>query len=144
MILLNIAKWHDSLISQSLVYSGDRQAPQDLSNLLLGGTDSDPDTWLMHHKSTLAFLRRIANASISKRYSLRNQYISTRSYESWILPNFIPTYALYVDSCTREKFHLSWRKPQLGKIQSYTLHCVESYVMYIPLLNGRSLILRLK
>jgi hypothetical protein len=40
--------------------------------------------------SILAFLCRNANTSISKRYFLRNWYISSRSYESWIAPNFIP------------------------------------------------------
>jgi hypothetical protein len=94
--------------------------------------------------SILAFLCRIANASKSKRNFLRNQYISTRSYESWITPNFIPMYASYVDSSTWEKFHPSWRNPKLGKVQSYILYCVETYAMHIPLLNGRSLILRLK
>jgi hypothetical protein len=110
------------LTSQSLVYNGDRQAPPDLSNLLPEGTDSDPDTLLMRHMLILAFLRRIDNASISKRYSFRNQYISTRSYESWISPNFLPKYALYLDSGTREKFHPSWRNIQLGKIQLYIVH----------------------
>ncbi len=80
----------------------------------------------------------------SKRYSLWNWYISTRSEESWISLNFIPMCASYVDSGTREKFHPSWRNPQLGKIQSYILHWVESYSMYTLFLNGRSLILRLK
>jgi hypothetical protein len=63
MLLLSIPKWRNLLNSQSLVYDGDRQAPPDLSNLLPEGTDLDPDTWLMHHESMLAFLRRIANAS---------------------------------------------------------------------------------
>jgi hypothetical protein len=63
VLLLSIAKWRDSLNSQSLVYDGDRQAPPDLSNLLPEETDSDPDTWLAHHESMLAFLLRIANAS---------------------------------------------------------------------------------
>jgi hypothetical protein len=58
MLLLSVAKWQDSLISQSLVYNGDRQAPSDLSNLFLEGTDLDPDTWLMCHMSVLAFPRR--------------------------------------------------------------------------------------
>jgi hypothetical protein len=58
-----MAKWRDLLNSQSPVYDGDRQAPPDLLNLLLEGTDSNPDTWLMHHELMLAFLRRIANAS---------------------------------------------------------------------------------
>ncbi len=48
-LLLSIAKWHDSLNSQSLVYDGDRQAPPDLVNLLPEGTDLDPDIWLMRH-----------------------------------------------------------------------------------------------
>jgi hypothetical protein len=55
MLLLSIAKWRDSLNSQSLVYDGDRQAPPDLLNLLLEGTDSDLDAWLMHHKSIPTF-----------------------------------------------------------------------------------------
>jgi hypothetical protein len=50
------------LNSQLLVYGGDR-APPDLSNLLPEETDLDPNTWLMHHESMLAFLSRIANAS---------------------------------------------------------------------------------
>ncbi len=50
MLLLSIAKWHDSLNSQLLVYDGDRQAPPDLLNLLPKETDLDPDTWLMRHK----------------------------------------------------------------------------------------------
>ncbi len=87
MLLLRIAKWRNLLISQLLVYNGDRQASPDLLNLLQEETDLDPDTWLMHHMSILAFLHRIANASISKRDSLRNWYISTRSYECWISPN---------------------------------------------------------
>jgi hypothetical protein len=63
MLLLCIAKWRDLLNSQSLVYNGDRQAPPNLSNPLPEETDSDPDTWLMHHESMPAFLHRIANAS---------------------------------------------------------------------------------
>jgi hypothetical protein len=63
VLLLSIVKWRDSLTSQLLVYDGDRQAPPDLSNLLLEETNSDPDTWTMRHMSILAFLRRIANAS---------------------------------------------------------------------------------
>jgi hypothetical protein len=44
MLLLSIAKWRDSINSQSLVYDGDRQAPPDLLNLLPEETDLDPDT----------------------------------------------------------------------------------------------------
>jgi hypothetical protein len=62
MLLLSIAKWHDSLNSQSLVYDGDRQAPLDLLNLLPEGTDLDPDIWLMRHKSIPAFPRMNASA----------------------------------------------------------------------------------
>jgi hypothetical protein len=39
MLSLCIAKWHDLLISQSLVYVGDKQTPPDLLNLLPEGTD---------------------------------------------------------------------------------------------------------
>jgi hypothetical protein len=63
MLLLSIAKWCNLLNSQLLVYDGDRQAPTDLLNLLPEGTDSDPDTQLMHHESILAFLRGKANVS---------------------------------------------------------------------------------
>jgi hypothetical protein len=58
MLLLGITKWRNSLISQLLVYDGDRQALQDLLNLLLEGTDSDPDIWLTRHMSILAFPHR--------------------------------------------------------------------------------------
>ncbi len=67
MLLLSIAKGHDLLNSQSLVYDGDRQAPPDLSNLLPEGTDLDPDTWLAHHNSTSASPRRNAIASLNRR-----------------------------------------------------------------------------
>jgi hypothetical protein len=63
MLLLSIAKWRDSLNSQSPVYDGDRQAPPDLLNLLPEGTDLDPDTWLTRHGLMLAFLCRKANTS---------------------------------------------------------------------------------
>ncbi len=39
MLLLSITKWCCLLISQLLVYNGDRQAPPDCSNLLPEGTD---------------------------------------------------------------------------------------------------------
>jgi hypothetical protein len=63
VLLLSIAKWHNSLTSQLLVYNGDRPAPLGLLNLLPEGADSDPDTWLMHHILIPAFLCRIASAS---------------------------------------------------------------------------------
>jgi hypothetical protein len=66
MLLLSIPKWHDSLNSQLPVYDGDRQAPPDLSNLLPEGTDTDPDKWLMRHKSILAFPYRNASASSNR------------------------------------------------------------------------------
>ncbi len=43
MLLLGIAKWRNSLNSQSPVNVGDRQTPPDLLNLLPEGTDLDPD-----------------------------------------------------------------------------------------------------
>jgi hypothetical protein len=67
MLLLSIVKWRDLLNSQSLVYNGDREAPPDLSNLLPEGTDLDPDTWLMRHKSIAAFPVRKAIASSNRR-----------------------------------------------------------------------------
>jgi hypothetical protein len=63
MLLLSIAKWHNLLNSQLLVYDGDRQAPPDLLNLLPEGTDPDPDTWLTRHEPMLTFICRMANAS---------------------------------------------------------------------------------
>jgi hypothetical protein len=70
MLLLSIAKWRYLLNSQSPVYDGDRQAPPDLLNLLLEGTDSDPDVWLTHHESIPAFPHRNASRGSfgSKRY----------------------------------------------------------------------------
>jgi hypothetical protein len=67
MLLLSIAKWHDSLNSQSPVYDGDRQAPPDLSNLLPEGTDPDPDTWLTQHNSIPAFPCKNVSASSNRR-----------------------------------------------------------------------------
>ena len=67
MLLLSIAKWCNLLNSQLLVYNGDRQAPPDLLNLLPEGIDSDPDIWLMRHKSMPAFPRRKASASLNRR-----------------------------------------------------------------------------
>ncbi len=58
MLSRSIAKWRNLLNIQSPVYDGDRQAPLDLSNLLLEGTYLDPDTWLTRHGSMLAFLAR--------------------------------------------------------------------------------------
>jgi hypothetical protein len=66
MKLLSIAKWRDSLNSQLPVYDGDRQAPPDLLNLLLEGTDLDPDEWLTRHKSIPAFPRRNSSASLNR------------------------------------------------------------------------------
>jgi hypothetical protein len=43
MLLLSIAKWRNLLNSQLLVYDGDRQAPLDLLNMLLEGTELNPD-----------------------------------------------------------------------------------------------------
>jgi hypothetical protein len=70
MLSLSIAKWRDSLNSQLPVYVGDRQAPPDLLNLLPEGADSDPDVWLMRHKSIPAFPHRNASRRFfgSKRY----------------------------------------------------------------------------
>ncbi len=70
MLLLSIAKRRDLLNSQLPVYVGDRQAPPDLLNLLPEGTDSNPDVWLMGHKSISAFPHRNASRRSfgSKRY----------------------------------------------------------------------------
>jgi hypothetical protein len=67
MLSLSIAKWCDLLNSQLLVYDGDRQAPPDILNLLLEGTDLDPDTWLTRHRSIPAFTRRNASPSSNRR-----------------------------------------------------------------------------
>jgi hypothetical protein len=67
LLSLSIPKWRDLPNSQLLVYDGDRQAPPDLSNLLPEGTDSDPDIWLMCHKSIPAFPRRYTSASSNRR-----------------------------------------------------------------------------
>jgi hypothetical protein len=67
MLLFSIAKWCDSLNSQSPVYDGDRLTPLDLSNLLPQGTDLDPDEWLTLHKSIPAFPHKNASASSNRR-----------------------------------------------------------------------------
>jgi hypothetical protein len=109
MLLLSIAKWRCLLISQSLVYDGDRQAPPDISNLLPEGTDLDPDTWLTRHMSILAFPCRKAGASSSrrsfesKRYIWRNSYVHTRSNGFGIHTYSLLTHVSYVDLGTIEK-----------------------------------------
>ncbi len=67
MLLLSIAKRHDLLNSQLLVYNGDRQAEPDLLNLLPEGTDLDPGIWLVGHKSIPAFPHRKASISLNRR-----------------------------------------------------------------------------
>jgi hypothetical protein len=67
MLLLSIARWHNFLNSQLLVYDGYRQAPPNLMKLLPEGTDLDPDIWLTHHKSIPAFPRRNASTSLNRR-----------------------------------------------------------------------------
>jgi hypothetical protein len=62
MLSLSIAKWHDLLNSQLLVYEGGRLSPTDLLNLLPRGIDLDPNTWLTRHELRLTFLHRKANA----------------------------------------------------------------------------------
>jgi hypothetical protein len=74
MLSLSIAKWHDSLNSQLLVYDGDRQAPLDLLNLLPEGKDLDPDTWLTRHKSIPALPCRNAIASSNRRFVGSKRY----------------------------------------------------------------------
>ncbi len=148
MLSLSIAKWPDSLNSQLLVYSGDRQAPPDLLNLLPEEADLDPDTWLTRHESKLAFLCRIANAS-----NIQPDMFPKESMHIYKIPQildmneFPPMYASYVDSGTWKIFLPSWRspgeispeleKPQLGRILLYLLHHVETYMMHTPFLNVR-------
>jgi hypothetical protein len=67
MLSHSIAKWRNLLNSQLLVYDGDRQAPLDLLNLLLEGTDSDPGIWLTCHKSILVFPHMKASTSSNRR-----------------------------------------------------------------------------
>ncbi len=67
MLSLSIAKWCNLLNSQLLVYDGDRQAPPDLLNLLPERIDSDPDIWLMRHKSIPAFPHRNTSTSLNRR-----------------------------------------------------------------------------
>jgi hypothetical protein len=67
VLLLSIAKWHNLLKDQLLVYDGDRQAPQDFLNLLPYRTDLDSGRWLTNCMSILAFLCRKASTSASRR-----------------------------------------------------------------------------
>ncbi len=116
MLSFNIAKWRDLLNSQLLVYDSNRQAPPDLSNLLLEETDSDPDTWLTRHMLILAFLHRIANASyIQPKIFLKELIHIYKILRVLDMNEFPPMYTSYVDSGTWEKFHPSLRSPQLGK-----------------------------
>ena len=78
MLLLSVAKWGDLLNSQLPVYVGDEQTPLDLLNLLPEGTDSDPDVWLMHHKSISAFLHRNADRrSFGSKKILLEKFVDT-------------------------------------------------------------------
>jgi hypothetical protein len=126
MLLLSIAKWRDSLNSQSLVYDGDRQAPPDLLNLLPEGTDSDPDTWVMHHKSIPAFPCRNTNAS-SNRRSFGSKKI--------LLEEFVDTYQIqriwnsHVLTSNALLVRSSWYSRERS-IQPDILDHVESYVIH--------------
>ncbi len=141
MLLLCIAKWCNLLPSQLLVYIGDRQASLDLLNLLTEGTDLDADTWLMHHMLILAFLRRIANASII--------------YQKIFLKELVQIYKI-LRVLDTTKFHPNVRilhglwyrgenSPELEKPPTWkdTVVHIASCSM-LPFLNGKSLILRLK
>jgi hypothetical protein len=78
MLLLSIAKWRNSLNSQSLVYVGDKQTPPDLLNLLPEGTDLDPDVWLTRHKSIAAFPHRNAKRrSFGSKKILLEEFVDT-------------------------------------------------------------------
>ena len=90
MLLLSIAKWRNLLNSQLLVYVGDEQTPLDLLNLLLEGTDLDPDEWLTRHKSIPAFPRRNADRrSFGSKKILLEEFVDTyqiqRIWNSYVL-----------------------------------------------------------
>jgi hypothetical protein len=89
MILLSIAKWRNLLNSQSPVYVGDKQTPPDLLNLLLEGTDLDPDVWLTHHKSIPAFPHRNADRrSFGSKKILLEEFVDTYQIQ-WIRNSYV-------------------------------------------------------
>jgi hypothetical protein len=87
MLLLSIAKWHDLLNSQLLVFDGDRQTPPYLLNLLPEGTDSDPDIWLTHHNSIPAFPHMKASASLNRRSFGSKRYEFVDLYQIQLIWN---------------------------------------------------------
>jgi hypothetical protein len=125
MLSLSIAKWCNLLNSNLLVYDGDRQAPPDLSNLLPEGTDSDPDTWLMRHKSIPAFPHWNTSAS-SNRRSFGSKKI--------LLEEFVDTYYIqqiwnsHVLTSNARLERSSWYSRERSN-QPDILDHVESYAM---------------
>ncbi len=106
MLLLSNAKWRDLLISQSLVCNGDRQAPQDLSNLLLEETDLDPGRWLMRqywHSYVEKPVHHQAEDHLDPKDTSRGicTYVSDPTDLNTLV--FFPNACLYVESSTREK-----------------------------------------
>jgi hypothetical protein len=89
MLSLSIAKWRDLINSQSPVYVGDKQTPPDLLNLLLEGTDLDPDVWLTRHKSIPAFPSRNANRrSFGSKKILLEEFVDMYQIQ-WIQNSYV-------------------------------------------------------
>jgi len=139
VLLLSIDKWHDLLTSQLLLYDGDRQAPPDLLNLRLEGTDLDPDKWLMHHMLILAFLRRIAYASnIQQKMFLKEQLHIYKIVQVLDITKFHPNVRIVPGLWYMGEFSPELEKPPTWK-DTYILYRIESNAMYIPFLNSRSI-----
>jgi hypothetical protein len=121
------------------VYVGDRQAPPDLLNLLLEGTDLDPDKWLTHHMLILAFLRRIANSSnIQQKIFLKEQLHIYKIVQVLDITKFHPNVRIVPGLWYMGEFSPELEKPPTWK-DTYILYRIESNAMYIPFLNSRSI-----
>jgi hypothetical protein len=143
--LSGIAKWQDSLNSQSLVYDGDRQAPPDLLNLFPEETDLDPDTWLTHHMLILAFLRRIANASnIQPKIFLKELIHIYKILRVLDTNKFPPNVHIILRLRYLGEISPKLEKPPTRKDTAVSTTSCESYAMYTLFLNGRFFILRVK
>jgi hypothetical protein len=126
MLLLSIAKWRDLLNCQSLVYDGDRQAPADLSNLLPEGTDLDLDTWLTHHESILAFPRRKASASLSRRSFGFKKILLEEFVDMYQIKRIWNSHVIASNTCLVRS---PWYDRERS-IQPDILHCIEIYAMH--------------
>ncbi len=152
MLSLSIAKWRDSLSCQSPVYDGDRQAPPNLSNLLLEGTDLDPDTWLTRHGLMRhSYVERPMHQIFSPICFLKESIHIYKIPQILDMNEFPPNVHIvrrlrYLGDISQALEKPGRNFTQVGEAPTWKilLHHVEFYAMYTPFLNSRSFILRLK